>query len=116
MGTSKIGRVRFSAADSALDISAPDISAPGLSGARTYIDVEIVGKGKKLIFFFKSEKILQVQLINFYYINVETIGKTKNVRKKINSKKKYTNLANEFLLHTIEAIGKLKKQSKNNFF
>ena len=30
------GRVRFSTADLALDISAPDISATGLSGARTF--------------------------------------------------------------------------------
>ena len=31
-----LGRVRFGAADSALDISAPDNSAPGLSGAKTF--------------------------------------------------------------------------------
>ena len=40
-------------------------------------------KMKKINFFFKPEKMLQVKLMSFYHINVETIGKCKNVKKKL---------------------------------
>ena len=46
------------------------------------INVKIIRKcRKKGIFFFKSEKFLQIQLMSFQYINVETIGKCKNKNK-----------------------------------
>ena len=51
------------------------------------------------MYFFKSGKNLQVQLMSFNYINVETIGECNNVKKML-FEKMYTSPAYEFLLYT----------------
>ena len=60
-----------------------------------------------MIFFFKSEKNVQVQLMSFYYMNVETINKKKYIFFKL--KKKCTSPANEFIVHKCRNNRKMKR-------
>ena len=65
-------------------------------------------KTKKMIFFFKSEKNVQVQLMSFCHMNAETRIKKMNFSLFPSNPRKFTSPANEPLLH--------KCRNKNDFF